>query len=259
MSDPIIVVFFDSGGLPLPGLTPTFTGLGYYKTLAGVDTTPPAVTDGGDGDYSFTLSAADDATGVRYLLDGGATATPRFFEGEIESSAQAAVGTTVSVTGVNLFGVTPAIVRADYFPQFNDFTTDTNPSLASVLRFIDQEAAVLEAKLLQEDIDATGLLVTNEAAYLWCQATLTLQAAIHTMPRMTQQDSALLNLWRDELAERRAELAAKGYLALGGGVSAPSTQPDGPNHHIDTYGIDLAENNANFSGVTARLRRDDEL
>jgi len=63
---------------------------------------------------------------------------------------------------VSLFGVTPAIVRADYFPQFSDFTTDSNPTLASVTRFIDQEAAVLEAKLLQEDITASAITVATD-------------------------------------------------------------------------------------------------
>lgn len=162
---------------------------------------------------------------------------------------------------VSLFGVTAAIVKADYLPQVNEFSPDSNPTLASVNRYLDQKAAVLEAKLLQEGIAASGITVSTDAPYLWCQATLTLMVAIRAMEAMTQQDAGLLKTWRDELDARWAELAAKGYLALGTGtgVAAPSTQPDGPNHFIDALGIDLSDNEADHSGITARLRRDDEL
>ena len=162
---------------------------------------------------------------------------------------------------VSLFGVTAAIVRADYLPQVNEFSTDSNPTLAAVNRYLDQKAATLEAKLLQEGITASGITVATDAPFLWCQATLTLMVAIRTMEAMTQQDAGLLKSWRDELEARWEELASKGYLALGTGtgVAAPSTQPDGPNHHIDTLGIDTSENEASYSDVTVRLRRSDEL
>jgi len=259
MSDPVVVVFYDLSNIPLAGLTPSFASPGYYKTLAGVDASAPAVTDGGDGDYSFIPSATDISTGIRYLLDGGATAAPRFFEGVIDSAASAAEATTVSVTGVNLFGVTPTNLYTRHFPQWNGPTTDGNPSHATVLEIIDECAAELEARLLQESIDATALLVTNAAAYLWCRETLRLMAAIQVIAVATQQAPAVSVNWQKQLDARFESLDEKGYLALGGGVSAPSNQPDGPTHFIDHYSIDTTENAANYSGVTARMRRDDEL
>lgn len=258
MSDPIVVTFYDSAGLPLVGLTPSFASPGYYKTLAGVDAAPPAVTDDGDGDYSFTPSATDVSTGVRYLIDGGATANPRFYDGEVESSAQAAAATSVAVTGVNLFGVTPTTLQQRHFSQWSTPSTDSNPTHAVWAEIIDEQAAQLEAKLLQEDIDATGLTVTNAAAYLWCRETLRLMAAIQVATEATQQAVPLLPTWEKQLAARWAELEEKGYLALGGGVSAPSEQPDGPTHHIDSYDLDVGST-ADASDVVPVLRRSDIL
>ncbi len=160
---------------------------------------------------------------------------------------------------VSTFGVTALIVRADYLPQINEFTTDSNPTLASVNRFIDQKAGVLEAKLLQESIVASAITIATDAAYLWCQATLTLMVAIRAGEVAYQQNPDILKAWREELNERFNELAARGYLALGGGVAAPAEQPNGPTTFIDNLGIDTSENDANPSSVTFPFRKDDQL
>ena len=163
---------------------------------------------------------------------------------------------------VTTFGVTAAVVRADYFPHLSDFSTDSNPTLATVSRIIDQKAATLEGRLKQESITASAITVATDAAYLWCQATLTLMAAIRSMEAAAQQDPAILKAWRAELVERWTELDDKGYLALGlgTGVGAPSgNRPNGPTHHITSLGISTADVATDASSIDAPFRRDDKL
>lgn len=259
MADPIAVTIYDVNGIPVAGLLPVFTSPGYYKTAAGVDAVAPTVTDGGDGDYVFTPTATDLITGIRYLLDGGVSATPRFYAGSIESAASAQPVTSVSITGVNLFGVTPDLVKKRHFPQWNAFTTNTNPSNATVLEMIDEAAGELEARLLQEAIVATGLVVSNAAAYLWCRKAIRLMTAIEVLSVATQQVPPLSNRWQGQLDKMWKDLDEKGYLALGSGVSSPSTQPDGPTHFIDTLSLDTSDNDDNASSINFPFHKDDEL
>lgn len=252
----VVVAFYDVDGTPLTGLTPTFA---QYKTLAGIDTAAPSVSELGGGLYAFDPSATNLSTGIAFLLDGGATASPRYFSDGIDSAAAAAAATTVSVTGVNLFGVTFTNLYTRHFPQWSQASTESNPSSATVAEIIDECAATLEAKLLQEDIDATELLVTNAAAYLWCRETLRLMAAIKVLPVATQQVPELSKDWQRELTARWQELADEGYLALGSGVSAPTEQPDGPTTFIDSMGLSVANNNADASSLDFPFHKDDQL
>lgn len=258
--DPIPIVVYDlATGLPLAGLTPSFASPGFYKTAAGVAATPPTITDNGDGSYSFVPSATDLNTGIRYLMDAGVLANPRFYDGTIESEASAAVQTTVDPEDLNLFGVTAASLYARHFPQVAAAVTDSNPSLAAVMEIIDEQAAALSGFLLAEDIDALSLTVSNSPAYLWCRETLRLMAAIQVAAVMVQAQVPLLPAWEKQLETRLKNLAEQGYLALGGGVSPPAEQPDGPTHFIDALGLDTSENDEFASGVTMPLRKDDLL
>lgn len=261
--DPLTADFFDILGAPLNGLTPSFaddaTYNGYWKTAAGIDASPPVVTGGGDGDYVFTPSATDLATGIRYRLDGGPTAFPRYAYGVIESNASAAVQTTVDPEDLNLFGVTPAAVKSRHFPQWGAFTTGTNPSLATVLEIIDEQAAVLEGKLAAESIAASAITIVNSGAYLWCRKALRLMVALEILPIATQQVPPLSNKWQEKLDAMWKDLDEKGELALGSGVSAPAVPPDGPTTHINTYSIDVGDIAGDASTSVPRLRRDDQL
>lgn len=162
---------------------------------------------------------------------------------------------------VSIFTVTHLIVRADRFPQLNDFSAVSQPTDTVVTRRINQAAAELEAKLAQESLSASGLEATGAttAEYLWCQETLTLAAAIRIATLITGFSSEVLDEWRDELAERWRQLEEKGYLALGGAGSAPAEQPDGPTHFIDKLSLDTSDNDASASIITAPFRRDDML
>lgn len=256
--DPLQASFFDVNGAPLPGLTPSFvddaTYNGYWKTAAGVDATPPSVTDGGDGDYTFAPSATDLNTGVRYRLDGGPTAYPRYAHGVVESSASAAAQTSVAAEDLNLFGVTAASLYARHFPQLSVATTDSNPSLATVLEIIDEQAAALSGYLLAEDIEATGLTVSNSPAYLWCRETLRLMAAIQVASVMTQQQVPLLPAWEKQLAARLKDLDERGDVVLG---FDSGTLPNGPTHHIDTYNLDIGDPYTEASDVVPPFRKSD--
>lgn len=159
---------------------------------------------------------------------------------------------------ITTFDVDREMIREDFFKQNAEFSADSIPSADSVDRFVDQEAAELEAKLLQESITASSITDDESAAFLWCQRTLSLLVAIRVMEAMAQQDTTLLKVWRDRLDARFKALDEKGYLALGGGVSAPTSQPNGPTHHIDTYGLDVGDTSL-ASSVAPVLRRDDQL
>ena len=257
MSRTVAVAFYDGNGDPLTGLAPTFTA---YKTLAGVNIgNRPVVSELGLGLYAFTLSATDEITGIAFILDGGAVAIPRYYADSEDPTASAQAGGTVDPVAVPLFGVTPELVKRRHFPQWNSFTTNTNPSLATVLELIDECAAQLVARLLQESISASALTVTNAAAYLWCRRVLRLMAAIEILSVATQQAPPLSAKWQAQLDALWKELSEKGYLALGSGVSAPSSPADGPTTHVNTYGFDVGDIAGDGSTVIPRLRRDDDL
>lgn len=77
MASPLIeVVFFYSAstGAPLAGLTPTFTT---YTNTAGTPVAQPAISEIGGGAYKFT-PVVPTSEGIVYVMDGGATATPRY-------------------------------------------------------------------------------------------------------------------------------------------------------------------------------------
>lgn len=251
----VIVAFYDVNGAPLTGLTPTFTA---YKTLAGVNAAAPAVTELGLGLYGFTPSATDNSTGIAFILYGGAACLSPYWSDGIESSAAAAAGTVITPVGVNLFTVTPTSLYSRHFPQWTAPTTEGNPTSATVAEIIDECAATLEAKLLQESITATAITTSNSAAYLWCRETLRLMAAIAVLAVASQQVPEVSKGWQKQLDERWKELQAKGYLALGGGVTAPAADPHGPTTHIQTYGLDTGDP-ADASSARPIFRKDDHL
>ena len=79
MASPKIEVLFffnASTGTPLTGLTPTFSS---YKDDLGVDVTQPSITEIGGGAYKFTPTFADPDRGIIYVIDGGASAAPRYY------------------------------------------------------------------------------------------------------------------------------------------------------------------------------------
>lgn len=158
-----------------------------------------------------------------------------------------------------VFAVTFATVKNHHFPQWGAFTANSNPSATTVTEKILECAGELEGKLALENITATAIIDTTSAAYLWCQKTLKLMAAIEILTIATQQAPPLSSKWQEWLDLRWKELNEKGYLLLGGGVSAPTSPANGPTTHLDVYGIDVGDIAYDASTSIPRLRRDDDL
>ncbi len=84
MADRISFGLRDDAGAPLTGAVPTFV---QYRDRNGNARTPPAITELGGGQYGFSPNDADEAVGVAYLVDCGASATPRRYSGAIHTPA----------------------------------------------------------------------------------------------------------------------------------------------------------------------------
>lgn len=78
MASPKLEVFFlynASTGAPLTGATPAFTT---YKDETGTNVTQPSISELAGGAYAFTPSFPSASHGIFYVVDGGATAAPRY-------------------------------------------------------------------------------------------------------------------------------------------------------------------------------------
>lgn len=90
MADRISFGLEDANGAPLVGLLPAPSSDWFvqYRTAAGVSRTPPLISEIGGGQYGFSPTDADEAAGVAFLLDAGASAFPRRFSGAIHTPTQ---------------------------------------------------------------------------------------------------------------------------------------------------------------------------
>lgn len=160
---------------------------------------------------------------------------------------------------VNLFDVDPEMIRDDYFPSLAPFGLDTQPTETTVERWINQEAATLEGKLRRESITASTITDSDDAAFLWCQKTLSLMVLLRSgWPQAAGISESMRKDWEDELEQRLKDLGEDGVLALGGSLPVPSVSPNGPVTHINTLGLDIGDTSL-ASDVAPVLRRSDEL
>jgi hypothetical protein len=158
------------------------------------------------------------------------------------------------------FGVTATMMRADYFSQLGEFSTDSNPSSTSVDRYIQQKGAELAGKLRAEEQSPSAIeALTTSEAFLWCQETLCLLVACRIAEDMQQAKPPLADTWEKRLLERLAGLADDAVGTLGQGSATPTEQPDGPNTFIDTLDLDTSHNESCASSVDMPLRKDDRL
>ncbi len=78
----VIFALYGNTGAPLTGAVPVFTT---YETLAGVPVTPqPSIVEIGGGMYGFTPYATDISNGTAYVIDGTASANPRYSAGGLQ-------------------------------------------------------------------------------------------------------------------------------------------------------------------------------
>lgn len=161
---------------------------------------------------------------------------------------------------VSVFGLTAAILRADYLPNADDFSTSSSPTVATVTRLLNQKAAELEGRLLKEAIAASGITSATSAAYLWCQETLSLMVMIRVAGLMTGLNGDLVKEWQVRLDDRLQTLADDGATALGDtSLSTSASDPDGPTSHITELGLDVSDMASSASSVTPPFRKDDVL
>jgi hypothetical protein len=84
MADRVSFGLYDAAGAPLAGAAPTFA---QYRDRLGNARTAPALLELGGGQYGFTPTDADEATGVTFLIDAGASSTPRRYSGAVHTPA----------------------------------------------------------------------------------------------------------------------------------------------------------------------------
>lgn len=74
----ITFALFDAAGSPLAGAAPSFLA---YADGSGEARTPPSIIELGSGLYTFAATYYDEQAGTAYLVDGGASAEPRYYSG----------------------------------------------------------------------------------------------------------------------------------------------------------------------------------
>ena len=125
-ADRIAFPLFDAAtGTPLTTASPVFVD---YRDRSGTARTPPAITHLGGGVYGFIPSDTDEATGVAFLVDGGASANPRRVSGALCSQASPFFAWHLEdAAGALWTGAAPT------FGQYSDFggTSRTPPALVA--------------------------------------------------------------------------------------------------------------------------------
>jgi hypothetical protein len=166
--------------------------------------------------------------------------------------------------GVSLFGLTPAAVRENKFPQWNDFTAKSSPTSTQVTDIIEGQAGELAAKLYAENVVASSIPGTTDgnglhsAAWLWCRETLRLMVALEILRVTTQRDPELAKTYAGQLKERLKDLDAKGATALGDAALDTGDAPaQGPTTHINTFGLTTLAA-ADMSSLDDVLKRSDK-
>lgn len=112
-------------GVPLTGITPTFT---YYGDYLGTPLTPPTITELGGGKYGFIIPAVHLASKVAFLVYGGASS------GRYISGGKSSDGTIIAFHLVNADGTLFSGVGTPSFALYDntDGTPATPPSIFSI-------------------------------------------------------------------------------------------------------------------------------
>lgn len=160
---------------------------------------------------------------------------------------------------VNIFGVTPEMVRADFASHLGTITASSAPSLSSVTRAVNQAGARLAGLLDDKQVDTSEITDSSSAAYLYCQRYVELWVAVHALRNMSGANSELIEAWRKELESVETAIDKQGAAALGPGATQSGTSEAlGPTDWISEGNIDVGST-SEWSGVIPNLRRDDAL
>jgi hypothetical protein len=150
-------------------------------------------------------------------------------------------------------------VQKHNFPRLNTFSATTSPTSTVVSTKIDVAASRLAAALVAEEIDPDTIndLGSSDVSYVICADVIRKLTALSL--RIPCDDPSVPEAWQKEVDAFFAMLAENPAAALANAdLSSSDSDPDGPTHHIDEYGIDIGDT-ADASSAEPDLRRDDEL
>ena len=99
----VIFALYSGAGSPLTGASVTFEA---YEDFTGAPVTPPSVTEIGLGMYGFTPAPSDIANGTAYIIDGSASANPRYASGSLQP------GVNVNVDVATILGLVTTLTDA---------------------------------------------------------------------------------------------------------------------------------------------------
>lgn len=161
----VFTFYSASTGLPLSGLTPTFST---YKNSSGTTLSTPTISAvGASGVYKFTPSFADPDKGIVYIVDGGATANPRYHARYVRPEDwNLPTSTTVSGTG---YIVTPGSTTG---------TATRGATLDSVASALARGLAAPPARDLAIDLDTKELILHKGDLQLTYEVDAIAQAAL---------------------------------------------------------------------------------
>lgn len=215
--------------------------------------TPPALVPAATFFYTLTPTEEDVAAGVSYVIAAPSGAVPSTgYSGDfdVESGATATMVT---------FGITPNGVRRHHFPYWNDFSTDSSPTLAVVADMLVECAAELAGKLAGESISPASI-EADTVAYYSCRGQLRRMVAVRVLRASTGDKPLGSDTWKDEVAAWFEGLADGGGTFLGDpDLEAGDSSPDGPHSHISEYRLDIGDPLTEASSAVPMLRKDDQL
>lgn len=156
------------------------------------------------------------------------------------------------------FGVTADAVKRHHFPNFNAFSTASNPTSTTVDEAIQDAAAELGGKLRLANIDPADIDADSTTeAFHWCAVTVRLDVALRIYRAVTSQEPP--KAWEADLEARLKALADGGATVLGAGATEMSSpDPEGPFTHINEHSLDVADPTT-MSDATPPLKKGDEL
>ena len=102
----VIFALYSGAGSPLTGISPIFAA---YEDFSGGAVTPPSIVEIGLGMYGFQPAAPDITNGTAYIIDGTASANPRYLSGSLQPGVNinvdvAAILALVTQTNNLLYG-----------------------------------------------------------------------------------------------------------------------------------------------------------
>lgn len=159
---------------------------------------------------------------------------------------------------VEVFGVTSTTVRQHCFPRLDNFSATTSPTSTTVTAKVDVAGARLAAALAKESITPASIVAlgATDPSYVICADIVRKMTALSLY--IPTDDPETAKGWQKDVDGFLKQLGEDAGVALANEdlVTEPS-EPDGPTHHIDEYGLDIGDTD-DASSAEPALRKDDQ-